>query len=411
MARKPRPVDPTAGPLQEFAHDLRVLREKAGNPTYRSLAQTAGFGATTLGEAAGGVRFPSLDVTLAYVGACGGDAVAWEERWRQIDRLLSEGAEGEQAEEGRTEAETEAGTGASTSVAPSDPAPAPRSSRWGWLRRLRSTRVALGSAVLVVAGAAVLFFGPGGLASHGAAPRSAANVDQTCPTFPKPGAFNGETYLTQTAVRTGPSTSATLVKNVPASCWLQFTGYCLGAVVLDRNDVGQALPDERWFEIEGGNLMSSAVVHGNPPRDMQPSNCPGSVAGPKSISVGVVADPDVPGWAVLSSHGDGVHIAGYAAYFAPLDAPGTAPDWHEIGAPTSAPAADGFDVPWKFGQAGEAPGTTATLVVAAACLAGDAPTSVTDAVQVVPTDPTTAKPAALSAAMLAKAAEAACAIP
>jgi hypothetical protein len=272
--------------------------------------------------------------------------------------------------------------------------------------------VASGSAVLIVAGAAVLLWGAGpSLGSHGATPRNTANVDQTCPTFTKPGAFNGETYLTQTAVRTAPSTAARLVKNVPASCWLQFTGYCLGAVVLDRNDVGQALPDERWFEIEGGNLVSSAVVHGNPPSTMQPSDCPGSVAGPKSISLGVVSDPDVPGWAVLSAHGDGVHIAGYAAYFAPVDAPGTAPDWHEIGAPISAPAADGFDVPWKFGKAGEAPGTTATLVVAAACLAGDAPTSVTNAVQVVPADPTTAKPVELSAAMLAKAAEAACSIP
>jgi hypothetical protein len=203
------------------------------------------------------------------------------------------------------------------------------------------------------------------------------------------------------------------VKNVPAGCWLQFTGYCLGAVVHDRNDVGQALPDERWFEIEGGDLMSSAVVHGNPPAAMKPNSCPGSRPGPSSISLGIVSDPEVPGWAILSAHGTGVRITGYAAYFAPVDAPGTAPDWHEIGAPTSPPTAtsDGFDVPWKFGLAGEAPSTTPTLVVATACLAGDAPTGVTDAVQVVPANPKTAKPVVLSPAMLAKAAAAACAIP
>jgi hypothetical protein len=198
---------------------------------------------------------------------------------------------------------------------------------------------------------------------------------------------------------------------VPAGCWLQFTGYCLGAVILDRNDVGQALPDERWFEIEGGDLMSSAVVHGNPPSAMKPSSCAGSVPGPSSISLGIVADPDMPGWAILSAHGTGVRITGYAAYFAPVDAPGTAPDWHEIGAPTTAPTADGFDVPWRFGLAGEAPGSTPTPVVAAACLAGDAPTGVTNAVQVVPSNPSTAKPVVLSTAMLTQAAIAACSIP
>ena len=404
MARKPRPVDPTAGPLQEFAHELRVLREKAGNPTYRSLAQKAGFGATTLGEAAGGVRFPSLDVTLAYVGACDGDVVAWEERWRQVDRSLSSLAGEDQATD---DAEALPGV----SIRPADPPPASTTSRWGRLRRSRSAAAAVAGALVILAAVAVMLSEGGHPASGNTAAGRTVNVDQTCPTFAKPGAFDGETYLAQTAVRTGPSTAARLVKNVPASCWLQFTGSCLGAVVFDRNDVGQPLPDERWFELEGGNVMSTAVIHGNPPPSMQPNSCPGSVAAPKSISLGVVADPNVPGWAVLSAHGDGVRITGYAALFAPVDAPGTAPDWHEIGAPTSSPSSAGFNVPWTFGKAGEAPGSMPTLVVAAACLAGDAPTAVTDAVQVVPENPSTAKPAALSAATLAKAASAACAIP
>ncbi len=399
MARKPRPVDPTAGPLQEFAHDLRMLRDKAGNPTYRSLARTAGFGATTLGEAAGGVRFPSLDVTLAYVGACGGETAEWEERWQQVNSLLSVLAEEDQDTD---EAEAEA----DSPTRPADPAPPPN--RRHWLPRSWRARAAIGVALVLIAGATILV---SSLTGRGAAPKNTADVDHTCPTFAGSGAFDGETYLPQSAVRTAPSTSARLVRNVPPSCWLQFTGYCLGAVVLDRNDVGQALPDERWFEIEGGNLMSSAVVHGNPPATMRPNGCPGSVAEPKSITVGIVADPNVLGWAVLSAHGTGVHITGYAAFFAPVDAPGTAPDWHEIGVPTSSPTGDGFNVPWTFGKAGQASGTAATPVVAAACLAGDAPTDVTDAIRVVPANPATAKPDVLPAATLARAAAVACAIP
>lgn len=411
MARKPRPVDPTAGPVQRFAHDLRALREKAGSPTYRSLSQKAGFGATTLGEAAGGVRFPSLDVTLAYVGACNGDVGEWQERWQQVNSLLSNPAEEDQGTDKVDEPPSAAAAPAE------DLPPTPRTSRWRLLRMSRSVQAALACAVAAAIGAAVLLSGGGGHSSRGIAPvpastpASTANVDQTCPTFNRHGAFTGETYLNQTAVRTGPSTASSLVRNVPKSCWLQFTGFCLGAVVLDRNDVGQPLPDERWFELEDGDLISSAHIHGNPPQGMQPNDCPGSIAGPTAISVGVVADPDLPGWAILSAHGGNVRIAGYAAYYAPVDAPGTAPDWHEIGAPTTAPTADGFDVPWTFGKAGEAPGTTSIPVVATACLAGDAPTGVTDAVEVVPSDPTTARPTTLSAAMLAEAAAAACAIP
>jgi hypothetical protein len=65
VGRVARPVDPEDGPIPAFAHDLRLLREAAGNPTYRALSKTAGYSASTLGEAAGGVRLPSLEVTLA----------------------------------------------------------------------------------------------------------------------------------------------------------------------------------------------------------------------------------------------------------------------------------------------------------------------------------------------------------
>lgn len=84
MGRRERELDPAAGPVQRFALELRQLRESAGRPSYRDLSRQAHYSVTTLSEAAGGVVMPSLAVTLAYVAACGGDADAWEARWRAV---------------------------------------------------------------------------------------------------------------------------------------------------------------------------------------------------------------------------------------------------------------------------------------------------------------------------------------
>lgn len=51
---------------------------RPGNPPYRQLAQHSQCSVTTLSDAVGGKRLPSLDVTLAYVAACGGDRAQWE---------------------------------------------------------------------------------------------------------------------------------------------------------------------------------------------------------------------------------------------------------------------------------------------------------------------------------------------
>ncbi|MEH0580288.1 nSTAND1 domain-containing NTPase [Streptomyces sp. B21-108] len=84
MAGRPEsPLDPSAGPVARFAAELRKLRAAAGSPTYRVMAQRAGQGTSTLSQAAGGERLPTLPVVLAYVRACGGDPEEWEERWRQ----------------------------------------------------------------------------------------------------------------------------------------------------------------------------------------------------------------------------------------------------------------------------------------------------------------------------------------
>jgi WD40 repeat protein len=83
MGRRERPLDPDAGPVQRFAHELRSLRQKAGGPTYREMARRANYSVTALSQAAAGDRLPSLPVALAYVRACDGDPEEWERRWHE----------------------------------------------------------------------------------------------------------------------------------------------------------------------------------------------------------------------------------------------------------------------------------------------------------------------------------------
>lgn len=81
MGRPEKPVDPQAGPVQRLAWQLRQLREGAGSPSYRALARRAHYSASTLADAAKGDRLPSLEVTLAYAEACGGDPGQWRALW------------------------------------------------------------------------------------------------------------------------------------------------------------------------------------------------------------------------------------------------------------------------------------------------------------------------------------------
>ncbi|QFZ18057.1 nSTAND1 domain-containing NTPase [Saccharothrix syringae] len=84
MPRGERPLDVGDGPLLKFAADLRSLRDRAGRQSYRQMGARAHYSATTLSDAAGGRKLPTLAVTLAYVRACEGDVAEWEDRWRQV---------------------------------------------------------------------------------------------------------------------------------------------------------------------------------------------------------------------------------------------------------------------------------------------------------------------------------------
>ncbi|MFS8102258.1 hypothetical protein LFM09_34550 [Lentzea alba] len=84
MPRRESPLERDGSALVEFAADLRELREKAGKPPYRDLARIAHYSSTTLSDATGGKKLPSLAVTLAFVKACGGDEKDWEQRWHSL---------------------------------------------------------------------------------------------------------------------------------------------------------------------------------------------------------------------------------------------------------------------------------------------------------------------------------------
>ncbi|GAA2652917.1 hypothetical protein [Streptomyces vastus] len=83
MGRREKPIDPGAGPVQRFAFELRELRREAGSPTYRVMAEGAGYSIAALARAAAGETLPSLPLTLAYAKACGADVPEWEERWHR----------------------------------------------------------------------------------------------------------------------------------------------------------------------------------------------------------------------------------------------------------------------------------------------------------------------------------------
>lgn len=83
MPRPERFLDPAAGPVESLAAELRKLRSQAGSPGYRELAGISGYSMATLANAAAGRQLPSLAVTLAFVRACDGDPVDWEQRWRR----------------------------------------------------------------------------------------------------------------------------------------------------------------------------------------------------------------------------------------------------------------------------------------------------------------------------------------
>lgn len=87
MGRPESPIERDGTPIREFAFWLRDLRGQAGL-TYSQIARCSKYATTTMQDAAGGHRLPTLPVLRGFVSACGGDLAAWEAYWAQIRRLV-----------------------------------------------------------------------------------------------------------------------------------------------------------------------------------------------------------------------------------------------------------------------------------------------------------------------------------
>ena len=384
MARQEKPVDPAAGPLQAFAFDLRKVRADAGSPTYRALAKAAGYGVGTLSEAASGVRRPTLDVVLAYVGACHGDVELWRKRWHELDATPPASAPTwtgsrpakkpvEKLETPVEKPETSAGIGAR--IGP----------LWRWK-------------VAVFAVLAALVVGAlGAFAINDPDPTRAAAAPG-CPARAKNQAFTAVTYGAGARVRAGAARDASPLTTIPAGCTVSFVGYCIGEKIHDNTG---GTPDVRWFELPAGGVVASGIVHGNPPPGLAPTHCPDDRPTPAAIHLTVGADPSQPGAFRLSATGTGLDIVGFAALYGP-DSPRR---WRQAGFTEETVTRPGFQVPWKLEPA--AAGPDPVILVAAACLGGDGPTTVVDARSAAPGHPAVT----LSPADRTAAATAACAYP
>jgi transcriptional regulator with XRE-family HTH domain len=87
MPRPELPLERDGSPVREFAYWLRDIRRRS-DLTYEQLSKRTGYSRSTLQEALSGKRLPTLQVTLAITGACGGDRTDWADYWSQMHRAI-----------------------------------------------------------------------------------------------------------------------------------------------------------------------------------------------------------------------------------------------------------------------------------------------------------------------------------
>jgi hypothetical protein len=103
---------------QRFLADLRALRDMAALE-FDELAARAHYPSGVLKEAENGPTLPTLPILAAYVRACDGDVLEWEERWRRIG-VVSRAGDGLPVRPAGASPAAVAGARAGVSVAPPD---------------------------------------------------------------------------------------------------------------------------------------------------------------------------------------------------------------------------------------------------------------------------------------------------
>src|SRR6516162_11940507 len=103
---------------ERFLADLRALRDTA-SLGYEELAARAHYPSDVLKEAENGPSLPGLPIVSAYVRACDGDVLDWEERWRRLNPDVADDLDLPVRPAGASAAAV-AGARASVGVAPPD---------------------------------------------------------------------------------------------------------------------------------------------------------------------------------------------------------------------------------------------------------------------------------------------------
>jgi transcriptional regulator with XRE-family HTH domain len=84
MPRSEKAIDPSQGPIAEFALQLRHARDLAGKPPYRVMAERARYSHAHLVRAADGKKLPNWSVVRAYLEACGISGSKALKPWLQL---------------------------------------------------------------------------------------------------------------------------------------------------------------------------------------------------------------------------------------------------------------------------------------------------------------------------------------
>jgi hypothetical protein len=82
--RPEKKIDPSTGPLAQFALDMKAARWRAGTPTYTEMSRRTGKSIGTLSEAALGESCPSWATLCSYLSACSVDPEDWRPRWEML---------------------------------------------------------------------------------------------------------------------------------------------------------------------------------------------------------------------------------------------------------------------------------------------------------------------------------------